>query len=180
MRYVVGVFCAWALIATLPLSASAQYIEEGVTSEPNLKQPTPSAEPAPEKPALELKLDTTGVDVAPSPPRTPDGYTLEEVEHRVKRAKVGLILSSVIVAGGAAAMGGAAAVARNADDFGDIGAVGGLGMFGGALMVGGIIGMGISGKRLSAAKQKQHEVEQAHRGPPRRVQWDLARSRLVF
>jgi hypothetical protein len=179
MRWSVRFVFVLALVG-FPQGVGAQAEKEGATSEPNLQEPAPPSEAVPEEPALQLQLDDAGVQLASPPPRTPDGYTLEKVESRVKRAKVGLISSSVIVAGGVAAMGGAAALARNADDFGDIGAVGGLGIFAGALMVGGIIGISISGKRLSTAKREQHELEQAHRGPPRRVQWDLARSRLVF
>lgn len=37
--------------------------------------------------------DAAGVDVAPSLPRTFDGYTLEEMELRVKRTNVGLSVS---------------------------------------------------------------------------------------
>ena len=69
-----------AALVGFPQGVSAQAGEEGATSEPGLEEPAPSSEPAPEEPALQLKLDSAGVDVAPSPPRTADGYTLEEMD----------------------------------------------------------------------------------------------------
>jgi hypothetical protein len=77
-------------LGSLPLSVSAQAGEEGATSEPKLREPVPSSEQAPEKPALQLRLDDAGVEVAPGPPRTADGYTLEEMDRRVVRAGIGL------------------------------------------------------------------------------------------
>ncbi|UCD24921.1 MAG: hypothetical protein JSW51_03095, partial [Gemmatimonadota bacterium] len=73
-----------AALAALPLSASAEEVEEGAALEPNAVQ-----ESAPEEPALQLQLDDAGVGVVP-PPRTPDRYTLEEMNVRVRRAKIGL------------------------------------------------------------------------------------------
>ena len=88
MRYLFGFLCVCVLSAVpLPQSASAQDAEEDATSEPNLQEP--SSEPAPEEPALQLQLDETGVGVVPSPLRTADGYTLEETDVRVRRAKIG-------------------------------------------------------------------------------------------
>ena len=71
MRFVLVMVLA-ELVA-LPLSVSAQPGEEG--TEPSVQEQVPSAEPAPEEPVLELKLDDAGVQLASSPPRTPDGYT---------------------------------------------------------------------------------------------------------
>jgi hypothetical protein len=48
------------------------------------------------------------------------------------------------------------------------------------VMVGGGLGMIASGGLLGARKRKLRELRQAHYGTPRRAQWDLARSRLVF
>ena len=61
----------------LPLSANAQAAEE-----------LPS-----EEPALQLKLDDAGVEVAPTPPRTADGYTLEEIPNR----SVDLVFASLVL-----------------------------------------------------------------------------------
>ena len=87
-------------LMALPQSVSAQDGEEGATSEPNLQEPAPSSQPAPEEPALQLKLDDAGVDVVPSPPRTVDGYTLEQMELRVKRAKMGLLAPAALIVAG--------------------------------------------------------------------------------
>ena len=99
MRYLFGFLCVCAL-CLVPLSLSAQDAEEGATSEPNLQEPAPSSEPAPEEPALQLRLDSAGVAVAPSPPRTEDGYTLEEMELRVERAKIGIGVSGGVFLAG--------------------------------------------------------------------------------
>jgi hypothetical protein len=108
MRYLVGFVFVLALVA-LPQNTSAQDGEAATASEPNLQEPAPSSEAAPEEPALQLKLDSAGVDVVPSPPRTfPDRYT--EMRLRVRRAKIGLGVSAVVmVVGTALAFGGGAA-----------------------------------------------------------------------
>jgi hypothetical protein len=90
MRYLFGFLCVCAMVWTSPENASAQDAEEAATPEPSLQEPAPSSEPATEEPALQLKLDAAGVDIAPSPPRTADGYTLEEMDVRVRRAKIGI------------------------------------------------------------------------------------------
>ena len=106
MRYLVGFLFVLAGLAALPVSAQAG--EEGAASEPNIVQ-EPSSEPASKEPALKLELDTAGVEVVPSPPRTfPDRYT--EMRLRVRRAKIGLGVSAVVmVVGTALAFGGGAA-----------------------------------------------------------------------
>jgi hypothetical protein len=100
MRYLFRLLCVCALVS-LPQSTSAQAGEEGATSEPKLQEPAPPAEPALEEPALQLELNDDSVKLAPGQPRTADGYTLEQMEARVKRAKIGLGGSSgVFLAGG--------------------------------------------------------------------------------
>ena len=100
MRYVFGFLCVCTLVGTLPQSASGQAGEEGATSEPKLQEPAPPAEPAPEEPALQLELNDDSVKLAPGQPRTADGYTLEQMEARVKRAKIGLGGSSGVLLAG--------------------------------------------------------------------------------
>ena len=73
MRYVVGFVLVLALV-TSPLGVSAQGGQE--------------------VPAVELQVDQAGLEVVPSPLRTADGYTLEEMDVRVERTKIGLVLSS--------------------------------------------------------------------------------------
>jgi hypothetical protein len=55
-----------------------------------------------------------------------------------------------------------------------------VGWTGAILVWGGLVGMIVSGKNLSRSQQKLRERKEAHHGTPRRVQWDLAQSRLVF
>jgi hypothetical protein len=174
MRYLVGFVFVLALVSA-PLAVSAQAGEEGATPEPNLEEPAPSAEPAPEEPALQLKLDAAGVEVAPSPPRTAKGYTLEETELRVRRARIGLGVSIVsFCAGGALMTTGVVVAVKELRS--------GVPMFaaGVALAVGGFVGTIASGALVRRRKHDRNSLREAHRGKPHRVQWDLARSRLVF
>ena len=95
MRYLVGF-----VLVLFPLGVGAQDVEEAATAEPGVQEPAPSFEPPSEQPALQLQLDDAGVEVAPSPPRTPDGYTLEEMDVRVRRAKIGLGVSGGVFLAG--------------------------------------------------------------------------------
>jgi hypothetical protein len=180
MRLVLAMVLAG--LAALPQSASAQAGEEGTTSEPNLQEPAPSSEPAPEEPALQLKLDAAGVEVVPSPPRTPEGYTLEEAELRVKKARRGLIGTSVILGLGVALWSSAAACSDppSTEEFLDLPPCFGLIVTGLVLTGVGLVGMIVSGPVLGARKRKLRRLQEAHYGTPHRVQWDPARSRLVF
>jgi hypothetical protein len=173
-------------LGSLPLGVSAQAGEEGTPSESNLREPAPSAEPAPEEPALQLKLDDAGVEVARTPPRTPDGYTLEEMNVRVKRAKIGLGISAGVYAvGGGLFMGYfyGCVVPLLGDPTNEsatdsrCNALLGTGVTLGAVSLAGII---TSGVLLARRKRARRELKQAHYGTLRRVQWDLARSALVF
>ena len=183
MRYLFGFLCVCALVGTLPQSASAEAAEESKAAEQEVdEEPAPSSEPAPEEPALQLKLDDAGVGVTPSPPRTADGYTLDEMELRVKRAKIGLWSTAgatVVGTGMAFAALGAAFCLSNEPDCppGWVAPVGWTGM---VLMAGGVAGMIASGILRRRRKRDRDRLLEAHYGTPRRVQWDLARSRLVF
>jgi hypothetical protein len=251
MRFVLAIVLA-GLVA-LPLTASAQDADAAATSEPNLQEPAPVSEPTPEEPALQLKLDAAGVEVAPSPPRTVDGYTLEEIELRIRRARIGLLSTTgVFVVGAALSLVGAGTSSSSSNVYEDPlvvtglsilvgGTVGmiasgivlgvrnrelrrfkpmgpgvrrarigllsttGVFLFGGMLIgigapqfnlntgdgvgliwsgvilvAGGFVGMITAGGILSHRKRKLRELKQAHYGRPRRVQWDLAQSRVVF
>jgi len=48
------------------------------------------------------------------------------------------------------------------------------------LGVGGLVGIVASGILLRKRKRDRDSLRYAHIGTPRRVQWDLAQSRLVF
>jgi hypothetical protein len=177
MRYLFGFLCVCVLVGTSTLSASAQDAEQGTTSAPNLQEPASSSEPAPEEPALQLKLDDAGAEVVPSPPRTPKGYTLEEMDVRVKRAKIGLwSTAGATVLGGV--MVGASWQCMSGRTFED--ACWGPFLSGAVIGFSGGVGMIVTGALLGVRKRKLRELQQAHYGTPRRVQWDLAQSRVVF
>ena len=127
---------------------------------------------------MQIELTPSGVDVVPGPPRTADGYTLEEMRlkyatrHAVG-AKVGLGVSAGVLAGGAVLLG----AAFRTDDFDS--AV--LRLLGGTfVIVGGFVGMMVSAVKVRNSKQELLRLQEAHYEAPRRVQWDLAQSRLVF
>ncbi len=174
MRCLFGFLCVCALVGISPQSASAQGGEEGTTSEPNLQ------EPALEEPALQLTLDAAGVEVALTPPRTADGYTLEEMNLRVRRAGFGLggsgvafVIGGVLVASGISGeCGWGGDVPREKCDR--------LAYAGAALAGGGAAGMIATGILLGVRKRDRRRLQEADYGRPRRVQWDLARSRVVF
>jgi hypothetical protein len=190
MRLVLAMVLAG--LAALPLTASAQAGEEGTTSEPDVQEPAPSTEPAPEEPspptepapeepALQLKLDDAGVEVAPSPPRTPDGFTLEEMELRVRRAKIGFNVSLGVLGAGSAIflVASFVAIAQWGEDKSFDRAETAM-LTGGVLLTAGLVGFVTSAILLSRRKRDRDTLRTAHYGTPRRVQWDLARSRLVF
>jgi hypothetical protein len=160
-------------LGTLPQSASAQAEEAATTSEP-----------APEAPALQIELDTAGVDVVPSPPRTADGYTLEEMELRVRRAKIGLGSSFAALAVGGMLFGISYSQLRYGvvctDPCQEVAWAGVVRVTGVTLMAGGFVGMLACGVMLGIRKRGRDSLRDAHYGTPRRVQWDLAQSRLVF
>jgi len=261
-------------LAASPLSVSAQDAEEqGSRLERwQLEAFEHPDKPAPEEPALQLKLDEAGVEVAPSPPRTFLGYTLEQLELRKRRAAFGLIVPAALTIAGVTTL----VLGRRGDcrtqglvvnercnwlrgsgialtTAGSVGMIVGLGVLGarkralswaekpyradwyvlgvrvkrarrgligtsailgvgvvllvaggvhsalnpppadesleipngllvaGAMVSGaGAAGMLVSGAMLGDGKRKLRKLQQAHYRKPRRVQWDLARSRLVF
>jgi len=167
-------------LAGLPLSVSAQTGEEGTKSEANLREPALPSEPAPEEPALQLKLDSAGVEVAPGyPPR------LDELELRVKRAKIGLGASAGVLALGIAfTVGDNACNSRNPppeEAFFQISEhCSAFFVIAAMATIGGLVGMIVNGVRLAKHKRELRELQRAHYRTPRRAQWDLAQSRLVF
>jgi hypothetical protein len=165
-----AVLMVLAGLVALPLSASAQAGEVAA----------PSSEPTPEEPALRLELDEAGVGVVPSPPRTADGYTLDEMNVRVRRAGFGLggsgvafVIGGVLVASGLSGeCGWGGDVPRERCDR--------LAYAGAALAGGGAAGMIATGILLGVRKRDRRRLQEAHYGRPHRAQWDLAQSRLVF
>jgi hypothetical protein len=207
MRLVLAMVLA-ALLAS-PLSVSAQDGEEGAGAKStrpglafipeHLKQrlpqhrhkPVPSAEPAPEEPALQLKLDEAGIQVMESPPPTVDRYpqqiqvTDERMNPGVKRARIGFLVSTVVLgagvvllmvaAGGALSTGIVQPIEDTSGDWVDP-----VLIAAGGVMGAGVVGMVTAGGILRHRKRELRRLQEAHYGGPRRVQWDLARSRLVF
>jgi hypothetical protein len=172
MRHLFRLMFVLAL-AALPLSVSAQGDEEGTA--PSTEQPAPPSEPALEESAIQLKLDDAGVEVAPAPPRTADGYTLEEMDLRIRRARIGFLSTTgVFVLGGVLVGIGVSKLDFNTGE-------GGL-LFGTGMVVagGGLIGMVTTGGMLARRKRKRRGLQDADYRTPRRVQWDLQQSRLVF
>jgi len=183
----VGFLGVCALVATLPQSASAQAGEEVATSEPRLREPAPLPEPASEysldlwqwhDEALTIALFSSsptfeGYDSAR---HSSDPYInqLEAMELRVKRARIGLGVSVVAMVGG----GGLLFYGLVAEGV-ESGATAAFGT-GLAVYLGGIGGTIASGVLLRRRKHDRDRLRAAYYGTPRRVQWDLAQSRLVF
>jgi hypothetical protein len=156
-------------LATLPLSASAQAGDEHSLSFRHDE-------------ALKIALFS-------SPPLGTFEYTrptVIEAERRVKRAEIGLSISSVaflagVVLGISAVMGEVSCLSElfspepcTTPGWKPVGITGVV------LFVGGLAGTITSGRLLRRRKRDRDRLEQAHFGTPRRVQWDLAQSRLVF
>jgi hypothetical protein len=188
MTSIARTLLGFAAVSTTILGGSFQYVgaqsagEAATTSEPNLQEP--SSEPASEEPALQLKLDDTGVDVVPSPPRTADGYTLEEMELRVKRAKIGfgvsvgaLLVGSVM---GLTALGKVIPIVCVFECPVPPEWVAPVGYTSLVLAFGGIGGMIASGILLGRRRRDRDRLKEQLYGRPRRVQWDLETSRVVF
>jgi hypothetical protein len=175
MRFVLVMVLAG--LAALPLSASAQAGED----DPVSGEPSPSSEPAPEEPSLQLRLDDAGVEVVPSPPLTVDGYTLEEMEVRVRRAKIGLFSTAGVTGLGLVLFGVGVSRSRSSQDLDALSRENWAPWFSGMwLMISGAVGMIVTGTLLGIRKGELRRLQAADYGRPRRVQWDLARSRLVF
>ncbi len=168
MRYLVSFVFVLALVGS-PLSVSAQAGEEDTTSEPNLEEPAPSSEPAPEEPALQLKLDDAGVGVTASPPRTADGYTLHEMELRVRRAKIGLWSTAGATVVGGVIIGASMPCMRATLEEAC------WGPFLSGVFVGfsGAIGMIVTGTMLGKRKRHLRTLQEADYARPRRVHGTL-------
>ena len=167
MRYLFGLTLVLVVLAVLPQVANAQADEEGASAGPTAQEP--ALEPAPEEPALQLRLDDAGLGVTPSPPRTPDGYTLEEAEHRARNAKVGIGMSSIPLLLGVIALGTSTGTWFESSGRS-------LQIAGGVLTGFGVAGLVGFGVMLS----KRNSDLESLKSQQRRAQWDLARSRLVF
>ncbi len=115
------------------------------------------------------------------PARTRRGYTLEEAELRVKRARIGLGVSA-----GIWVLGVALLIPGTAGDCNNIfveylpDRCQPLLVTGSVLTFLGVVGMITTGFLSLRRKRDRDRLRPADYGTPRRVQWDLERSRLVF
>ncbi len=184
MRYLIG-FAFVSALAAAPLSASAQ-VGEGVTTSKQASAASLVIGQEVLLPQLVLRASyyyvypgcplgpRGGKCAEPTPAPAPD--PLDEQRDRVRRLRAGVILSSILLAGGAAAIAGTIVAYDDSDyssgdSFVDGGQVVGF-TFGSLMVAGGVVGMGISGKRLRTAKQKLKLNEKdtlesggVHRGP---------------
>jgi hypothetical protein len=136
---------------------------------------------ASEEPALQLQLDSAGVKVVPSPPPTADGYTLEEMDLRVRRARIGLLSTAGATIVGAALFGAGVARGRRSEDLDALSRENaGLLISGMAVVISGAAGMIASGIVLGLSKGELRRLQETRYEGRRRVQWDFAQSRLVF
>ncbi len=188
MRYLVGFVIPLALVAS-PLSVSAQDAEEAATAEPSAEEAAPSSEPGPEEPALELKLDEAGVEVIPGPNPGLDWSLVQgdpdEMELRVKRAGTGLAVSGGALGAGILFFGLSYAFSYGFctdEEECEHPATATPGLFytGLIMMAAGAVATTSCGSVYGVRKRQLREMQRAHSRIRRRVQWDLARSRLVF
>jgi len=110
-------------------------------------------------------------------------YTLEELEVREKRQRIAVYVSAPsMVAGVGLFIGGGVASWNCFLEDPDCGnpEVAVLLISGGILAIGGLTGTIASSIRLRRSRRYRDSLQEARYGRPRRVQWDLARSRLVF
>ncbi len=188
MRFVTACWPAVLLFAPIEVTAQAGDYESAIERwhpEAFVNPAAPAPERAPTEPALKLELTPDDVVVAPSAPRSADGYTLDEMELRVRRAKIGAAASPLFLAGGASLV----AYGSLGDDCWCIlfckdyvrpakcDAAVGVGVVG---ITGGLAGVIASSILLHRRKRDRDRLRQAVGGQARRVQWDTAQSRLVF
>jgi hypothetical protein len=194
MPYLLGFACVLAALVASPVHASAQEVEGAAQG---LEGDAPKAEPSSQEPVrgvrrwhpeayervpesassgtvLELELDSGELEISPAP--TP----LDSPEGRIQRSRALLATSVISVGVGVALIGGGVVALNRADDIGT--AIGGLALgvtFGAIAIVGGLVGVGISGGKLGAAKQERREQQQAERRRSR-VRWHPGTSGFVF
>ena len=122
-------------------------------------------EPSSREPAMQLELTDAGVEVAPMPPQTVDGYTLEEMEVRVRRAKIGLGASVFSVVAGTILAAGVGLPNITCTYPGDCpNPSWGMPVFvtGVTLAAGGVLGMIATGALLGSRKRKLRRLQTGH------------------
>jgi hypothetical protein len=176
MRYLFGFLFVCALVGTLPQSASAQAGEEGATSEPTLQEPAPWSEPADEEGDLSGDWWHPEAFAAPAyePPSASKGQ--EHGRHRIHPAGIGFLTMTGVTVVGAVLVGVGMTRPSTGDLNRDIAPV----AAGTVLMMVGGVGMIISGVVWGKRTRRGRRLKEARYERPRRVQWDLAQSGLVF
>ncbi len=177
MRYFVGFVLFLLALGAAPRSVSAQEAKEGAISEPNRQEP--SSEPAGEEGSRSLEYG----DPVSTPPNTKWGldWSLVEETPDVQTAKIGLGVSAAVIAVGGVVFGVSfIELCILQEDCPEPSWHRPVRITGGVLMAGGAAGMIVSGILLGVRKRQERRVQETHYGRSRRVQWDLAGSRLVF
>jgi hypothetical protein len=131
----------------------------------------------------QLKLHAAGVaTLAPSPPWKADVYTFEELKLRKRRAAFGLIVPSAMTVAGVVPLV-LGMKGQCTDDFGivDNDSCRRLRTAGLVLTISGVLGLFVgTGVVVHRARAVRRRAEEVHYWTPRRVQWDVERSLLVF
>ena len=179
MRYLFGFLCVSALVGTSPQSVSAQTSEEGTAAEPSLvEEPAPSSEPVSAEGSLSPRVrKRTRQQWGPhayEPPSASKGQ--EHGRHRMHPAGIVCLTMTGVTVVGAVLVGVGMTRPSTGDLNRDIAPV----AAGTVLMMVGGVGMIISGVMWGKRTRQGRRLEEARYERPRRLQWDLAQSRIVF
>ncbi|MGB8221194.1 MAG: hypothetical protein WCF10_01345, partial [Polyangiales bacterium] len=191
MRYLVSVASVLAGLVALPLSGSAQAENEGTSAEPGAEKPVQSTEthrswlershpeafvdptkPASE-PALQLEVDSAGLQVTPTAPLAPEELRLQEMALRVRRAKLGVGVSVIPTV-----VGALIATVSAVSSISSIGSTNNTSSSDAALYAGSAIvavggaSMIATGILLGVRKHQLREFKETQHGTARRLQWD--------
>lgn len=173
MRYVLRLACVLSVLVASPLVVSAQGCEEGGST---VERSHPEAPVAPTKPAsdpaLQMGIDSAGLEVTPSAQLTVGHPKLQEMDRRARRARIGLLSTTGVVVVGAVLFGTGVARAGSSEGL-DALSEGPLLISGISLMVAGAAGMIASGIVLGSSKGELRRLREARYGTPDRAQWDL-------
>jgi hypothetical protein len=126
-----------------------------------------------------MRIDSAGLEATPSVQLVVGDPKLQEMDRRARRARIGLLSTTGVVVVGAVLFGTGVARAGSSEGL-DALSEGPLLISGISLMIGGAAGMIASGIVLGSSKGELRRLREAHYGTPRRAQWDLEASRLVF
>ena len=177
---IVGSLCAWVPSHAqgseeTPLEAPPQ--EAAPSGEGPASQQTPREELPPPGPSW------AGY-VRPGGPILIDGYTMSEVDLRIRRARIGLFASTGAFAAGLALVVGGVTQCENETGTDNITCNrAGTGLLGAGypLFIGGVVGMITTGAILGVRNRKKRELERRIRNlTQRRLRWDVISSRFVF